>query len=158
MPCFDAKIHIDDLTTYKLSEHLQSQQYLIRRAEEDLFCAVMLCRRKSGYMPLVNICYLLHQSIEKWLKVFLIIQSPAFKQKGHDLEYLFDKATEIKIQFEFIKSELTLVDPVILGPKFPSDLRYNETSPEIEDYIQALMRAVFKTRRLIKRHLIQEAK
>ena len=51
-----------------LQHKYQSQQSWIDRAEEDLLCAVFLCRQRINYSPLANICYLLHQSIEKWLK------------------------------------------------------------------------------------------
>lgn len=58
-------------------------QDLLDQAEEDLFCALG-CLRRNPHEPLNEICYLLHQSLEKWIKVALQMSKGKFPYK-HEL-------------------------------------------------------------------------
>jgi len=160
MRCSDADAQIVYLKTFQLPEDLQSQQLWIDRAEEDLFTAVILCRKRQVYVPLMNICYFLHQSIEKWLKLFLSIKGILAKGDKHHLDKLLQRAESLDSQFADVRSEIDAIDPQILGPNFASStLRYGETltEREIKSDIKALMKAAFKTRRLVKQCLVREA-
>lgn len=143
------------LHVYRLPEDANSQQPLIERAEEDLLCAVALYRRGAcGYLPLVTTCYLLHQALEKWLKLLIAVRGISVSTKGqHDL-YNRIVALESSVpEFKKIREEIERIDPMLMDHKFPGNLRYNEIPTDIEQYIKALISAVFKTRRLVKRCL-----
>lgn len=149
------------LRVYELPDDYQSQQPFIERAEEDLLCAVMLSRHGAcNYLPLVTVCYLLHQAIEKWLKLLIAVRAmPGSTQGQHDLYSRFTTVGKLEPQFLTIRDSIEAVNGEIMGHKFPGDLRYNEPPTDIGQYIQALMTAAFATRRLAKRslrRLIQE--
>ena len=139
------------LRVCELPEDLASQQHFIDRAEEDLFCAMYLYRRGiCGIVPYVVICFLLHQATEKWLKAFLPVARLPTK-KIHELSYLFDQAAMEEPEFLEVKAELDKVERQILEQRFPSDLRYEDTRENVEDCINTLLQAAFRTRRLVKR-------
>ncbi len=143
------------LKVYQLSKDSASQQCLIDRAEEDLFCASWLLRRRkySSFMPHVTICFLLHQATEKWLKLFLVTASLPEGSASHALRERFERAGGKEPDFLKVKDRIGEVDEEILENRFPGNLRYNETPEEVEDYIKILLYAAFRTRRLVKRFL-----
>jgi hypothetical protein len=155
----------DILITFTLPDDLQSQQPLVDRAEEDLMCAICLYRDGAcGYPPLLNICYLLLQGIEKWLKVFIAIQDiriptnqdiriPIKGRDSHNLSRFFAAVAEHEPDFERIQKKIEEVEPELLSHKFFVDLRYNDTPVEVENYIQTLIPAAFDTRRVVKKFL-----
>ena len=144
------------LLVYQLPDGWEAQQRYIDRAEEDLLCAVGLCRRGTfGYIPLVNVCYLLHQAIEKWLKMLIAVQGVAVPRL-HELHLLLDAVAAREPQVMRIRDMIVEVDEVLLSQKFPSNLRYEETPPEVERYIDVLMRAAFMLRKIAKRWLRRE--
>mgnify|MGYP005841338443 CR=1 FL=1 len=153
------------LQVYGLPEDATPQQPLIERAEEDLLCAIALYRQGAcGYLPLVTVCFLLHQALEKWLKLIIAVRgiAVAAKQdekqrvKPHDLYRLLTALDEKLPEFGEIRGEIEKVDPALMDHKFPGSLRYNETPAEIERYVRVLIPVAFKTRRLVKRYLNQE--
>ncbi len=142
------------LRVYRLPEDGSAEQPRIERAEEDLLSALSLYRRGAcGYLPLVTVCFLLHQALEKWLKAFIAVQGIQVSAKRlHDLHSRF-MAVETKYpEFGEVRREIEQVAPEILDHKFPGDLRYNETPADIEICAKALMKAAFAVRRLGKRH------
>ena len=146
------------LTVFTLPSDLQSQQSLIDRAEEDLMCAICLYREGAcGYLPLLNICYLLLQGIEKWLKVYIEIRDiTGVSTKGrdsHNISRFFNAVAEREPDLERIQREVESIEPELLSHKFNVDLRYNDTPTEIENYIETLIPAAFDTRRVVKRFL-----
>lgn len=146
----------DHLIVFVLPDDLSSQQPRVDRAEEDLMCAICLYREGAcGYLPLVNICYLLLQSIEKWLKVFIAIQDISVATKGRDSHNLsrFFTALEREEAFKVIRQRIERTDPKLLLHDFYVNLRYNDTPTEIENYIKTLIPAAFDTRRVVKRFL-----
>lgn len=147
----------DHLIVFVLPDDLSSQQPKVDRAEEDLMCAICLYREGAcGYLPLVNICYLLLQSIEKWLKVFIAIQDISVPTKGpdsHNLSRFFTALSEREEACEVIRQRIERTDPKLLLHGFHVNLRYTGTPAEIENYIKTLIPAAFDTRRVVKRFL-----
>jgi HEPN domain-containing protein len=143
------------LRLYKLPENASAQQPFIDRAEEDLLCAVSLYRQGAcGYSPLVIVCFLLHQALEKWLKAFIAVQGISVPKKGqHDLLSRLEAAKTVEPAFADIQSKIEETEPAIMAHNFPGNLRYNETPPNIEQYVEVLIKAAFATRKLVKRAL-----
>lgn len=143
------------LRVHELPEDKSAQQQFIDRAEEDLVCAVSLYRRGAcGYSPLVTICFLLHQAIEKWLKLLIAVQGLKIPTNGqHDLHPRFTALEGLIPDLGRIRKEIETIDEKILTHRFPGDLRYNETPADIERYVNVLLRAAFKVRRIVKRYL-----
>jgi HEPN domain-containing protein len=144
------------LRVYELPDDTADQQRFIDRAEEDLLCALSLyTRRACGYLPLVTVCFLLHQAMEKWLKAFLAVNGTP-QPKTHDLYKLLEAANNIEPQFLRVREEIEKVNSEILGQKFPSDIRYEDTPPGIEKDVEILFQAARVTRRLVKQSLKEE--
>lgn len=109
-----------------------------------------------GYIPLVNICYLLHQTIEKWLKLFVAVNGIPVSNSTwwrHDLNKLFEAAGGKEPIFLEIKETINGVDGFLLEHAYPGNLRYNETPLEIELHVGVLMQVAFVVRRVVKRWL-----
>jgi HEPN domain-containing protein len=151
--------HMDGLRStlrlYRLPEKASAQQPLIERAEEDLLCALSLYRQGAcGYSPLITVCFLLHQAMEKWLKAFIAVQGIHVSPNGqHDLLSRLEAAKIVQSAFADIQSKIEEIEPEIMAHKFPGNLRYNETPPDIERKVEVLIKAAFATRRLVKRTL-----
>jgi HEPN domain-containing protein len=144
------------LRVYELPDDKADQQRFIDRAEEDLLCALSLyTRRACGYLPVVTVCFLLHQSIEKWLKAFLAVKAKP-QPKTHDLYQLLEAARKIEPKFMKVREDIEKVDSEILGQQFPSDIRYEDTRPDIEKDVEILLQAARATRRLVKQSLKEE--
>lgn len=141
-----------------LQHTYKSQQHWIDRAEEDLLAAIYLCREKKQYSPHSTICYLLHQSIEKWLKAFLEINGINMG-KTHNLFVLLKRAGEKDPFFTRSLQMLNQNASIILEEKFSSDLlRYsnNEELPKIDKLVAMLFPLAFKIRRIVKLRIRQE--
>lgn len=151
------------------SQRPHPQQPLLDRAQEDLICAIFLHKNIHGYYPAANICYLLHQSIEKLIKVLLAITRKGY-DRTHDLHELFNalskchtitnqpKMTKQVIRdtikrVNSIKKEIKRTDPRILNYNFQSDLRYNEVDSRIDEYIRLLMKSALKMRRILEKFI-----
>lgn len=143
------------LRIYELPEDKSAQQQLIDRAEEDLVCAVSLYRQGAcGYSPLVTVCFLLYQAIEKWLKLLIAVEGlPVSTKSQHDLDSRFTALEKQIPDLGKIKKEIKEIDEEVLTHKFPGNLRYNETPANIERYVNVLLRAAFEVRRIAKRYL-----
>lgn len=117
-------------------------------------CAIWLCRGSNRrYSPLTNVCYLLHQAVEKWIKVVHAvagIPEVNAKKEGHDLGRLLEPLEAKYPEFSSIRTMIEEVDGGLLRQRFPADLRYEEIMPEIERYVAVLMRAAFLVRRTAK--------
>lgn len=142
---------------YQLSPDQSIYQPLIDRAEEDLLCAIALYRRRFCGCAGNNICFFLHQSVEKWLKLLIGVTAQKLPGgiKSHELYERFRLLAQLENlhYLDEVKSEIEEVDGKILGHRFPGELRYNETPSDIESYIQVLLKAAFKTRRIAKKYL-----
>lgn len=108
------------LRVYRLPEEASSQQPLIERAEEDLLCALALYRQGAcGYLPLVTVCYLLHQTLEKWLKLLIAVRGISASTRGqHDLYNRINAIEALIPEFSEIREDIEKVDP-IHGPQVP---------------------------------------
>lgn len=141
------------LNVYRLPEDASAQQALIERAEEDLLCALSLYRKGvCGYLPLVTVCFLLHQAVEKWLKVLIAVKGITVNSKQHDLYSRLEALMRVDSAFEEVKLQIEAANIEIMDHKFPGNLRYSETSSDIEQYINTLMKAAFAVRKIAKRH------
>jgi HEPN domain-containing protein len=143
------------LQLYKLAENASAQQPLIERAEEDLLCALFLYRHGAcGYSPLVTVCFLLHQAMEKWLKAFIAVQGISVRPNGqHDLLSRLEAAKSVQSAFADVQSKIEEIEPEIMAHTFPGNLRYTETPRDIERKVEVLIKAAFVTRRLVKQTL-----
>lgn len=144
------------ISAIELPEDWQSHQKFIERAEEDLLCAIHLCRRKvCGYEPSVVICYLLHQAVEKWLKLLVYVRGlPVGDVRNtHNLDLLLELLQDTDPRFEAIRANIGNADRDLLRRKFASNLRYEETPPDISLHIDTLLPVAFAVRRLAKEKL-----
>ncbi len=136
-------------------------QDLLDQAEEDLFCALG-CLRRNPHEPLNEICYLLHQSLEKWIKVALQMSTGTFPHHHH-LEKLLqpfcieeseNNKPELKDVFRILSAE-----PALMGNNYPDHVRYRvrengeRVYRTLSPHARLLVDAVFLTRRLVKRWL-----
>jgi HEPN domain-containing protein len=138
-----------------INEWLISVQTMLSRAEEDLISAVLLIRGKAIVLPatwcLTNVCYLLHQSLEKWLKAWLRFQKQG-GTKSHSLEVLFKSAMhnlpELQSFYALLDQEFTAE---IQSQFFPSDsLRYADTEEDkLVVWVEVLTTALCNSRQLI---------
>lgn len=133
-------------------------QRFLDQAEEDLLFATICLRRKHGdYCPIHDINYLLHQSIEKWLKAFLHVgEGIPSKSWGHNLDALLSGC--VQKDMEMIKVQAMLErDEYLLRKDYPSNLRYREgeiyDTYDLLDQFCILLEAAFTTRRVVKRWL-----
>lgn len=138
----------------------QDLQNLINQTEEDLLCAIYLLRHcKKEYQPVPNICYLLHQTIEKWLKIYIQVEGipfPENKQKTHSLTSLFSRiiGEDTTHNFNSTLSQLDKADPMMTAHAYPEYLRY-ATKPEMYDsvytiHMRVLCNTAFRVRRITK--------
>lgn len=133
-------------------------QRFLEQAEEDLFFATICLRRKnSGYWPIHDVNYLLHQSIEKWLKAFLHIgEGTPSKSWGHNLDALLIGCVQKDIKMAEVQVLLER-DDYLLRKDYPSNLRYREgevyDTYDLPDQFCILLEAAFTTRRVVKRWL-----
>ncbi len=98
--------------------------------------------------------FLLHQTLEKWLKAFIAVQGITASARGqHDLYRRFEAVENKESAFGEIWRMIKEVAPEILDHKFPGNLRYNETPADIEQYVEVLLKATFAVRRIVKRKL-----
>lgn len=137
-------------------------QNLIDQADEDLFCALG-CWRHNHHEPFNEICYLLHQSLEKWLKVAhqMCFEKIPKGSAGHDLKELVEPF-QTKPENKSDKPDLSAVmrtlnaEIILTNRQYPNRVRYREdTGSKFGLNAQAyfLRDAVFITRRLVKRWL-----
>ncbi|MDD5205078.1 MAG: HEPN domain-containing protein [Desulfobacterales bacterium] len=99
------------LSVYELPEDKAVHQPYVDRAEEDLLCAISLYRRGAcGYAPLNNVCYLLHQAIEKWLKLLIEVRVGTSPQKNHDLFVLLSAIADLDPAFLSIRDEIEALE------------------------------------------------
>jgi HEPN domain-containing protein len=133
-------------------------QRFLEQADEDLLYATICLRNKNGdYWPIDDINYLLHQSIEKWLKAFLHVgEGTPFKSRGHNLESLLSSC--VQKDMEMLKVQIMLErDEYLLRTDYPANLRYREgdiyDTYDLPDQFCILLEAAFTTRRVVKRWL-----
>lgn len=153
------------LCTYQIpnpkdSETRKIAQNLLDQAEEDLFFAIG-CLRKNPFDPLNQVCYLLHQSLEKWVKVALHMSSGRFIH-SHDLgkdllpvlcndQPDLNKAPDLRPVKEILEAF-----PLLKDNNYPSQVRYRENEKNgynLYAHLVILLDAVFLTRLLVKKWL-----
>jgi HEPN domain-containing protein len=142
---------------YNTDSRNRAQRFL-DQAEEDLLYATICLRSKhGGCCPINDINYLLHQSIEKWLKAFLHVGvgTPA-KSWRHNLETIVKAC--VQKHPEMLKVQIILEhDEFLLRNDYPSNLRYREGDDydtyNLQDQFCILIDAAFSTRRIVKQWL-----
>lgn len=137
------------------TEPRERAQNFLDQAEEDLLFATICLRTKhSGYQPINQINFLLHQSIEKWLKTMLQIGTG--KPWGHDIHGFLESCIQKYSELGKVEQVLKM-DEELLKKNYPSSLRYREgdayNSYDLQDQFCILLEAAFLTRRLVKRWL-----
>jgi len=85
-------------------------------------------------------------------QAFLAVQGFSVS-KRHDLLSPLEVAKTVEPAFADIQSKIEEIEPAIMAHNFPGNLRYHETSPDIEQYVEVLIKAAFATRKLVKRAL-----
>jgi hypothetical protein len=132
-------------------------QNLLDQADEDFLCAIG-CLRNCQHDPLNEVCYLLHQSLEKWLKVALQMSNgnfphshkikedilPEFCGENPDITQKPD-LREVRIFFGRL--------PIVIDKSYPSYVRYRENNHSLNEHVEVLLGGVFLTRRLVKKWL-----
>lgn len=132
-------------------------QGFLDQAEEDLLYATICLRSKHGdYWPINDTNYLLHQSVEKWLKAFLHVGDGIPVKRGHGLRGFLDGC--IQKHPEMLKVQNILeYDEFLLEQEYPSNLRYREGNDydtyNLQDQFCILIEAAFATRRIVKQWL-----
>ena len=132
-------------------------QRLLDQAEEDLLYAVICLRNKRGdYWPINDINYLLHQSIEKWLKTFLHVGVGTPVKWDHGLQGFLTGCVQKHPEMQKVQKILDC-DDLLLLRNYPSTLRYREgdlyDTYDLEDQFCILMEAAFTTRLIVKQWL-----
>lgn len=153
MRCLNSASKLQQL---KVVQHkYKVQQSWIDRAEEDLLCAFLLCKNKTSYSPHANICYFLHQTIEKWLKAYMAINGLAFRNT-HELFFLLQQSGNKDPIFLGILQRLDQYAPIVLTSDFSSNiLRYgsDEDASNIQVCVSELFPVAFQVRRLVKKSI-----
>jgi len=164
------------LQTYQIpnpdnkSKTREVAQELIDQAEEDLFCALG-CWRHNPHEPFNEICYLLHQSLEKWIKVALQMSYGSFRP-SHDLSVLLRPLCTNKSSANKQKkrrqgpildpvAELLGEEPILMGRNYPDNIRYrtsNTDDYDLKKHMKVMFKAVCRARQLIKRWLVERVK
>ncbi|MCX8171798.1 MAG: HEPN domain-containing protein [Candidatus Bathyarchaeota archaeon] len=160
----------DPLRVFILPDRISNEQRLVDRAEEDLLCAVHLLRKPpfGRYTP-AHVCYLLHQSIEKWLKVLLLYNKGKYP-KLHNLDELFQNVIQstdhhlsntisrvkdlIEEVDEWVESSAGVWELKILDRNFQDNLRYNKDDPN-DVQVWVLLKCAFKIRKIVKRIIVR---
>lgn len=159
-PLLTYQIPILKEDTYETRKAAQS---LIDQADEDLFCALG-CRRRNPHEPLNEICYLLHQSLEKWIKVAHQMSFGRYPH-SHDLKELLlpflksndsnnndQKTTAETLDLSSVLRELN-AEMILTDKNYPDRVRYRmkiEGKFSLNAHADILLQAVFLARRLIK--------
>ncbi len=165
------------LQTYQIpnpdnkSKAREVAQELIAQAEEDLFCALG-CWRHNPHEPFNEICYLLHQSLEKWIKVALQMSYGSFR-RSHNLGVLLrplctnklgvNKQKKKRIQGPELDvvMEILGAEPVLIGKNYPDQIRYRESDTndyDLKNHVRILFKAVCRVRQLVKCWLVDRVK
>jgi len=126
-------------------------QEVLDQAEEDLMFAISCLRKHRDSSPLNDICYLLNQSLEKWLKVAIQLGHDSFPKK-HDLEdSLFPAASTYCPRLHEVIDILRRADPDLLDEHYPNRVRYREIEySRLYAHSYILLDSVFETRRRVK--------
>jgi HEPN domain-containing protein len=106
-------------------------------ANNDFYSAKIL--NKQVRRPFEVICYLCAQSVEKYLKGYLVYNDVVPK-KTHDLTYLNNACIEIENNFVNIKTECAFLD------KYANDVRYPHKYEIYESDIDFSINAVNNVR------------
>lgn len=85
--------------------------------------------------------------------VYYRVQIPINNLRTHDLRLLLISAATAEPSFAAAIEMVDGVEGRILKQTFPSDLRYEETPAEIEDYCDVLLKTAFLVRRIVKKWL-----
>lgn len=89
----------------------------IQHAEEDYEAALDLLRRRKNPMPAM-VCYHCQQSVEKYLKAYLLKNNSIF-EKIHDLLELNKECEKIDASFGFIVDWVKVLNPYATETRYP---------------------------------------
>ena len=94
-------------------------------ADTDLAAAEYL--QNMHPQPLNIICYHCHQSVEKYLKGYLIFNGVEQPLKTHDLTLLYEMCHEYNEQFSKIKRACFALNRYSVQPRYPGDIEITVT-------------------------------
>jgi hypothetical protein len=140
----------------------EEHQTLAELADLDLLAALHLLKScRAGEMLLAQqICYLLHQSMEKWIKLSNQIGGSSknlrANGKNHSLKYLFDEPL-LGTEFVCICERIEIIDERILEQSFASAIRYSSVFEVDAPNLAFLMLPIaFECRRTAKSYMKQK--
>lgn len=88
----------------------------LTKADDDLVFAKVSLKENLEFYP--QICFYLHQSVEKYLKAYIIAKGLSLK-KIHDLTQLVQICTEDDQEFNKFYEAAKLLNPFYIGTRYP---------------------------------------
>lgn len=114
----------------------------IIKAQNDFRAAEILYKEEG---PSDTLCFHCHQSVEKFLKAFLVFSQKRFS-KVHDLVFLANLCKRIDKDFEQLKNELAILNRYYIESRYPSDaLTYSrQECKKVLDITEKLTQFIIK--------------
>lgn len=118
------------------------------KADEDLAFAKASLQEDLEFYP--QICFYLHQSVEKYLKAYIIAKGLNLK-RIHDLTQLVQACTENDREFNRFYETAELLNPFYIGTRYPDFVisinksiaeKALHTTEEIANFIQSKLQFV----------------
>ena len=112
------------------------------KAQNDLKAAEILYEEDG---PSDTLCFHCHQSVEKFLKAFLVFNKEKFP-KVHDLVFLANLCKKTDADFEEIKDELIILSRYYIESRYPSDTAFypREECKKVLDIAEKLTQFIIK--------------
>lgn len=103
-------------------------------ARSDLLAAEELMKSEQGFPHII--AYHCHQSAEKSLKGFLIVNQKIYP-KTHDLIVLLNLCQEIDKGFKLLLSQVRVLNPLHLEEKYPFEPVADYTNKELLSFLKS---------------------
>jgi len=104
-----------------------------RKADNDLKNAKIVIKAKDS--PTDTVCFHCQQTVEKYLKGFLIYHNIEF-EKEHDLDYLLDLCSQIDSSFDSLRDMAENLTPYAVESRYPTELFYEYSVEEAKESIE----------------------
>ena len=114
----------------------------VQKADGDYHSAVTLMRKRKNQAP-DNVCFCVQQCVEKYLKAFLV-QHRRYFPKTHELRELLDLVVQVDSSLEFIRGDLTILQPyavVVRYPGFSATVEKAKEAVKLMKRLRATLRA-----------------
>lgn len=140
----------------------EGHKTLAELADLDLLAATKLVKscRRGDMLLAQQICYLLHQSMEKWIKLGNQVSGSRKKlreySKNHSLRFLLDEPL-LGLDFICIREWIEMADKRVLEQDFASSIRYSsDFEVDAPDLVFLMLPIAFECRRAAKRLIKQK--